>query len=299
MDRFHTMQVFVKVAEVGGFAEASRQLNLSAPAVTRAVAELEEKIRTRLFVRTTRTVQLTEAGASFLQDCRRILQELAEAEAAAAGAHTDARGTLTVTAPVLMGQQYVVPIVTELLDNFPDLRVRTLFVDRITNMVDEGIDVGIRVGHLPDSTISAVRVGQVRRVVCGSPAYFAVNPAPVHPRDLARHKIIAATGAWTMPRWDFGGEEKVSVAVEPRLLCNTNAGAIAAALDGWGLVRLLSYQVGPYLKSGGLSAVLTDFEEDPLPVHIVHPEGRRAPAKVRVFIDVATKRLRRDRLLNP
>lgn len=298
MALFHAMQVFVKVAETSGFAEAARQLNMSPPAVTRAVASLEERIGARLFTRTTRTVKLTEAGTRYLDDCRRILADVAEAEAAAGGSYATPAGVLTVTASALFGQNYITPILTEYLDQNPEVNVRALFVDRITNMVDEGIDVGIRIGDLPDSSFSAIRVGAVRRVVCGAPAYFAAHGVPRHPADLAKHRTIVSTTSWASFDWRFGGPQKPVVRIAPRLSFSSFGAVIAATRLGWGLARPLSYQIGQALIDGELETVLEEFEEEPLPVHVVHPEGRRASAKVRAFVDLAVDRLRANPSIN-
>lgn len=298
MDRYHAMRVFVRIADSGGFAETARQMHLSPPAVTRAVASLEDIIGARLFTRTTRTVKLTEVGQRYLEDCRNILAAIEEAEAAAAGAYAKPTGNLTVTASVLFGRLYVIPIMTEFLDLHPGVTGRTLFLDRVTNLVDEGIDVAIRIGHLPDSSYSAIKVGEVRRVICGSPDYFERRGAPREPSDLADHRIIAATGAWTSLEWRFGAGGKTGVHVRPVLFCNSNSAAIEAAKSGWGLTRLLSYQIGPDLQDGKLQIVLEDHEQEPLPVHVVHPEGRNASAKVRAFVDFAVARLRANRLIN-
>lgn len=298
MDRLQAMQVFVKVADAGGFAEAARQLNMSASVVTRAIASLEEAIGTRLLTRTTRSVKLTEAGGRYLEDCRRILMDIQETEAAAAGSYATPTGTLTVTASVLFGQIYVLPILTEYLQLYPNVVGRALFLDRITNIIDEGIDVAIRIGHLTDSSYSAIRVGSVRRVICGAPDYFEDNGVPNAPGDLTGHRIIGVTSAWTSLDWHFGREGGLSVRVSPRLFCNTNEAAINAAISGWGLTRVLSYQVAPALADGKLRTVLSEFEEDPLPIHVVHPEGRRASAKVRAFVDLAVARLRANRLID-
>lgn len=298
MDRFQSMRVFVRVAEAGGFAEAARQLHLSAPAVTRAVAALEDVIGSRLFIRTTRSVKLTATGVRYLEDCKRILAEVAEADATAAGIYGTPTGTLTVTASVMFGQLYIMPILTEYLDIYPDVTGRTLFVDRVTNIIDEGIDVAVRIGHLPDSSHSAIKVGMVRRVLCGSPAYFSERGRPATPSDLASHRIIAATSAWTSLEWRFGNVGRLPYTVKPSLFCNTNLAVRDAAVAGWGMTRLLSYQVGAELESGRLETVLDDFEEPPLPIHIVHPEGRLASAKVRAFIDLAVTRLRQNRYFN-
>lgn len=298
MARLQAMQVFVRVAESGGFAEAARQLNMSPPAVTRAVALLEEGLGVRLFTRTTRVVRLTDVGQRYFDDCQKILAYVEEAGATASGAYTEPKGSLTITASVLFGQIYIMPILQEYLDQNLQVVGKSLFLDRPTNLVEEGIDVAVRIGHLSDSGLSAIRVGQVRRVICGSPSYFEQHGAPSIPHDLVNHRIIAATSAWTNLEWRFGRERKTSVVVEPRLFCNSNQAVIDAARDGWGLTRVLSYQIGEELREGTLQIVLADYEEEPLPIHVVHPEGRRASAKVRAFVDLAVERLRANRLLN-
>ncbi|WP_200866588.1 LysR family transcriptional regulator [Sphingobium sp. C100] len=286
------MKIFVRVAETGSFAQAARQLHLSPPVVTRVIAALEDQIGVRLLTRTTRSVKMTEAGSGYFEDCRRILADMADAEAAAAGSHGNPTGTLLVTGSVMFGQIYVLPILLEYLDRFPAVTGRSLFVDRIVNIIEEGVDVAIRIGHLPDSGLSAIRVGQVRRVICGAPAYFEKHGIPRTPADLAHHRIILPTGAWVSPDWHFGTDGKTSITVHPRLLCNTNEAAIAAAEQGWGLTRILSYQVGEPLADGRLLAVLDQYAEKPLPIHVVHAEGRRTAAKVRNFVDLAVERLR-------
>lgn len=296
MDRWQAMKIFVRVAETGGFAEAARRLHMSPPAVTRAISALEEQIGVRLLSRTTRSVKLTEAGSGYLDDCRRILNDMADADAAAAGTHGNPTGTLMVTGSALFGQMYVLPILLDYLDRFPAVTGRSLFVDRIVNIVEEGIDVAVRIGHMPDSGLNATRVGWVRRVICGAPAYFEAHDIPRTPADLIRHRIIGPTGAWASPEWHFGPEGKTSVTVHPRLFCNTNEAAITAAEQGWGLTRVLSYQVEPALAAGRLMTVLDPYMEKPLPIHVVHAEGRRVAAKVRSFVDLAVERLRANPL---
>lgn len=296
MDRWQAMRIFVRVAETGSFAETARQMNMSAPAVTRSVAGLEELIGTRLFVRTTRTVKLTEPGRRYMDDCRRILADILEAEASAAGSYAVPTGTLAVTASLLFGQMYVMPIITEYLDTYPGMTGRTLFLDRPVNIVEEGVDVAVRIGHLPDSGFTAVKVGTVRRVICGAPDYFEKHGVPIIPADLKRHRIAASTSAWASPEWKFANDHRVTV--DPALHCNTNDAAIAAAVSGWGLTRVLSYQIGPALIAGDLQIVLADHEEAPLPIHVIYPERRHAPAKVRSFVEMAVARLRANRLLN-
>ncbi|USI74690.1 LysR family transcriptional regulator [Sphingomonas morindae] len=296
MDRWQAMRTFVKVAETGSFAEAGRTLHMSAPAVTRAIAALEELVGARLFVRTTRSVKLTESGRRYFTDCQRILSDIAEAEAAAAGAYAKPSGTIAVTASTLFGRHYVMSIMTEYLDTHPGMAGRVFLADRPVNIIEEGIDVAVRIGHLADSGFAAVKVGSVRRVICGSPAYLEAHGIPTVPGDLKDHRIAASTSAWASPEWRFAGDQRVTV--HPALQCNTNEGAIEAALAGWGLTRVLHYQIGPDLIAGRLQIVLADHEEPPLPIHVLHPEGRQAPAKVRTFVDLAVTRLRENRLLN-
>lgn len=296
VDRWHAMRIFVKVAETESFAETARHMHMSAPAVTRAVAALEELIGARLFVRTTRSVKMTEAGSRYFEDCRRILSDIAEAEAAAGGSYASPTGTLAVTASVLFGHMYVLPIMTEFLNSYAMMRARMLFIDRPVNIVEEGIDVAVRIGHLPDSGISAIKVGSVRRVVCGSPEYFERHGVPTTPADLKSHRIAASTSAWASPEWRFAGDQRVTI--DSILQCNTNEAVIATAEAGWGLTRVLHYQIGPGLLAGKLQIVLADHEEPPLPIHVLHPAGRHAPAKVRAFVDLAVDRLRANRLLN-
>ncbi|MDH7796191.1 MULTISPECIES: LysR family transcriptional regulator [unclassified Beijerinckia] len=298
MDRFQAMRLFARVADTGSFARAARELHVSPPAVTRAVTSLEELIGTRLFVRTTRTVTLTEAGARYLEDCHRILADVQEAEAAAAGSFATPSGTLTISAPALFGRIYVLPVVMDYLDLHAGVTAQTFLVDRVTNLLEEGIDVAIRIGHLPMSNLMASRVGTVRRVVCGSPDYFRRFGTPRTPADLPAHRLIGTNSAWSSSEWRFGQEQKTSVRIAPRLLCNTNDAAIEAAVRGWGLTRVMSYQVAPLIAEGKLVAVLTDDEEEPLPIHVVHPEGRKVTAKVRTFVELATQRLRSNPLIN-
>lgn len=298
MDRWQAMRVYVKVAETGSFAEAGRQLHMSPPAVTRAIATLEDLIGVRLLTRTTRSVKMTEAGTRYFEDCRRILADIVDAEASAAGSHANPTGTLIVTASTMFGRIYVLPVLLDYLDRHPAVTGRSLFVDRVVNIIEEGIDVAVRIGHLPASGLSAIKVGTVRRVICGAPAYLERHGIPQTPADLAQHRIIVPTGAWTSPEWQFGTAKKTSVTVRPRLQCNAIDAAIDAAEQGWGLTRVLSYQIGPALLDGRLQTVLTEHEEAPMPIHVVHAEGRHATAKVRAFVDLAVERLRGNRLLN-
>ena len=296
MDRWQAMKIFVKVAETESFAAAARQLHISAPVVTRAIAALEEIIGTRLFIRTTRTVKLTEPGLRYLNDCRTILTSIEEAEAAAAGSYATPSGLLSIIASVLFGQKFVLPVITDYLDAWPTMRARSLFVDRQVNIIEEGIDVAVRIGHLPDSGLTATKVGTVRRVVCASPDYLEKYGTPLTPADLKNHRIASSASAWASPEWRFAGEQRVMV--NAALQCNNNESSIATAKAGWGLTRVLDYQIAPALREGELQIVLSDYELEPLPIHVVHTEGRHASAKVRTFVDLIVARLRANPLLN-
>lgn len=302
MDRFNAMNIFVRVAEEQGFAAAARSLNISPAAVTRTIAQLEQIIGARLLVRTTRSVTLTDAGVRYLADCKRLLSDLKEVEAAAGGAYAKPSGMLTITAPVQFGQMHVAPIVGQYLDAYPDMRARLLLFDRIVNIVEEGIDLAVRIGELADSTLSAVRIGQVSQTVCASPEYFARHGMPKTPSDLAAHRIAATTGSSARLDWQFkspdGSGRKINVSPDARWQTNSIEAARNAALDGWGIVRMLSYQAAPFIDDGRLVAVLEDCALEPVPIHLVHPEGRNAPAKVRAFIDMAAEKLRANPLFD-
>lgn len=299
MDRLQAMTTFVAVVDSGGFASAARKLNLSPPVVTRAVAELEDRLGLRLLTRTTRFVRVTDAGARFAEDCRRILADIEEAETVATGTHATPRGTLSLTAPVLFGQLYVMPILVRYLQQYPEVDAQCLFLDRVVNVVEEGIDVAVRIGDLPDSSLQATRVGRVRRVLVASPAYLAAHGVPQRPQELIAHTIVSAAGVTPVPEWRFNDAGKPLLQrLQPRLRTTTNDSATTAAIAGMGITRLLSYQVAEYVRSGVLRIVLQDFETAPLPVHVVHHEGRRATQKVRAFIDLTVDTLRADPALN-
>jgi DNA-binding transcriptional LysR family regulator len=298
MDRYSAMKIFVKVAETGNFAEAARLLYTSAPAVTRAIAYLEDMVNARLFVRTTRAVKITEPGKRYLRDCRRILADIEASEAAAGEAQSTPAGILTVTAPALFGKTFVLPVLLDYLKQYPRVTGRTVFVNRVTNLVDEGIDVAVRVGRLPDSGYRAIRVGSVRSVMFGAPSYFERAGIPNDPSDLEKHSLVASTTGWFSQEWTFGSGPIRTLTVHPRLLCDSDDAAIAAVLAGWGLSRLLVYKIAQALIDGRLQSVLSDFEEPPEPVHVLHPEGRYTSAKVRAFLDLLVDQLRANKILN-
>lgn len=297
MDRLQSLEVFIAVAEAESFAEGARRLGLSAPSATRGVNALESRLGVRLFTRTTRRVRLTDVGQAYLEDARHNIAQLQAADEIAAGAALTPVGTLRITCSNEFGRIYVTPILTEFLDAYPDVRADVVMVDRVVNMVEEGFDVAVRIGHLPSSGLTAVRVGRIRRIVCGAPHYFERFGLPETPADLSDHRIVAVSPISPSSEWRFGRDQSVAVRVTPRLRFNSVAAAREVVRQGWGLTRVLSYQVGPELEAGRLQSVLEDYEPDPLPIHLVHTEGRRAPAKVRTFIDFAKDRLRRVHVL--
>ncbi|MBM94826.1 MAG: LysR family transcriptional regulator [Oceanospirillaceae bacterium] len=311
MDRLHQMQVFVAVADAQGFAPAARKLGLSPPAVTRAIAALELELGVTLLHRTTRRVRLTDTGQRYLDDVRRILAEIEAADASAMGQNAEPRGTLTVTAPVLFGRIHVLPVITEYLNRYPDVTVNALFLDRVVGLVEEGIDVAVRIGHLPDSSDRALKVGDIRSLLVASPGYLARNGVPDNPDQLADHNLIASTagagrgGYWRFYRRRVGDYAAVEqrVMIEPRLTVTTNDSAIEAAVAGLGITRINSYQIHRHLMEGALTVLLTEFEPPSRPVQILHREMREQgqwlgqlgqPGKTRAFIDVLAQRLRDD-----
>lgn len=298
MDKFHAIHVFSRVAELGGFAVAARSLNMSPPAVTRTISMLEDKLGVRLFVRTTRSVMLTESGRGFLEDAKRILLDLEEAERAAVGSYSEPKGLLNITAPVLFGRMFITPLLADFLDRHPQLKARTLYLDRTVNLIDEGVDVGVRIGHLQDSSLVALRCGVLRQLVFASPEYLAKVGEPVTPEDLADHALINSTALSPSGHWHFQKDDKLlDIRVSARVSMNTNDAVIEMALQGQGIGRLLSYQVAPHVATGRLKPVLTAFELPPSPIHLVHQEGQMVSSKVRAFVDFAAGRLRLDQHL--
>ena len=299
-DRLDAMSVFVAVAEAAGFAPAARRLNLSPPAVTRAVATLEARLGCRLLHRTTRSVRLTEAGERYLSDCRRILADLDEADRQAAGLHTAPRGTVTVSASVQFGRMVVTPILLDLLDRYKEMAVRAILVDRIVHLVDEGVDVAVRIADLPDSSLSAVRVGSVRRVLCAAPAYLADHGRPRQPSELASHQIIDFVAMAPGSEWSFLIHGKRhTVRPSARFQVNTADAAIAAALAGRGITRVLSYMIRDHVAAGALETVMADCEPPVVPVHVLHKEAGHVSARVRAAVDFLVERLRGDPAVGP
>ncbi len=295
MDRFHLMNVYVAVAETEGFASAARRLHMSPPAVTRAVAALEQQLGVKLLNRTTRYVRTTEAGKRYLEDARRILAAVIAADEAASGINATPRGHLVVTAPVLFGRIFVMPAIVDYLQTYPQTSVEAIFLDRVVNMLEEGIDIGVRIGDLPDSSMRAIRVGEVGPVLCASKSYLQRCGVPESPEDLKQHSLITSRAGNSLSDWRFissKGEQAISV--QPRLSVSTNDAAIAATIADFGITRVLSYQAATHIASGELVPILENYAPASKPVHIVHREGHHASAKARAFIDLLADKLRAE-----
>ena len=284
------MQAFVTVADLQGFAPAARKLRLSPSAVTRSVAALEERLGTRLLQRTTRSVALTDAGARYIERARRILADVEEAEAATEGERTTPRGRLAISAPVGFGRLHVSPVVTDYLQHYPEVSCDLRLSDRMINLVEEGVDAAVRIGHLPDSMLVARHVGEMRRIVVASGAYLKARGEPTTPRDLASHDTIQFGAATAPAEWRFvEADSEIRVASTPRFSTNSADAAIQYAEQGGGLTRVLAYQAAESIRRGSLRVVLEKFEQPALPIHIVYPTSRLLAAKVRAFIDLVTE----------
>ncbi|MFC1457795.1 LysR family transcriptional regulator [Microvirga arabica] len=302
MDRLEAMSILVAVVEAGSFTGASRRLKIPLPTVSRKLAELEEHIGTRLLTRSTRRLTLTDAGATYVAACKRILDEIGEAERAAAGEHLVPKGELVITAPIVFGRLHVVPVVSEFLETYPDITIRMLLSDRNVHLLEDHVDVALRIGTLPDSSMVATRVGTVRQVVCGSPDYFARNGIPPKPADLADMACVTFDVLGSRTTWTFTGGAKGrnhTVAVRSRLSVNTAGAALAAATLSVGVTRVLSYQAASAVQDGLLRIVLEAFEPEPLPVYLLHGTQGPLPLKMRSFLDFAVPRLRRRLAAGP
>ena len=297
MDKLDSMAVLLVVVEAGSLSAAARQLAMPLATVSRKVAALEAHLKTRLLHRTTRHLALTEAGSAYVAACRRILDEIGEAERTATGEYATPKGELTVTAPMMFGRLHIVPVVAEFLAQYPEIEINLVLTDRVMHLMDEHIDVAVRIGELPDSGLMATGVGKVRRVVCASPAYLARHGAPLTPAELAAHDCISFEVMESRRAWVFGAARSAqAVPVHSRLAVNTVDAAIAAATLGVGLVRVMSYQVMDALRNDTLRIVLEPFETRPLPVSLVHKGQAPLPLKLRAFLDFVTPRLRARQL---
>ncbi len=294
MDRLGAMATFVSAVDVGSFSAAARKLGAPLATVSRKVADLESALKTQLLIRSSRRLTLTDAGQSYLQDCRRILDEIRAAERAASGEFSQPRGELVITAPLVFGRLHVLPIVTQFLKEYREIAVRMILGDRLLSLVDDHIDLAVRIGELSDSSLMATNVGMIRNVVCASPDYFAARGLPNKPEDLSAHDCIAFEGLDAPGGWTFGtGKSARIVTIRPRLAVNTAEAAIDAAIASVGITRVLSYQIAEAVRGDRLKVVLTSFEPPARAANLVYAGGGRVPAKLRAFVDFASPKIRK------
>jgi DNA-binding transcriptional LysR family regulator len=293
MDRFDAMTTLIAAVDGGSLSAASRALGMPLATVSRKVSELEAHLRTQLVVRTSRKLALTEAGRSYVAASRRILDEIDDAERAASGEYRAPRGHLTITAPIMFGRLHVEPVVLDFLRAYPDITARLVLADHVVNLVDEHLDVAIRVGNLPDSTMVAMRLGAVGWVTCTSPEYLNARGTPQTPEALDGHDCVMFEGLYSTNVWTFGrGRQAVAQSIRPRFSVNTADAAIAASIAAAGITRVLSYQVRSAVAAGALRLILRPFEPEPLPVHLVYAGQSLLPLKLRAFLDFAAPRLK-------
>lgn len=287
--------MLLEVVDRGNLSAASRSLKIPLPTLSRKITDLETLLGTKLLTRTTRRIALTDAGAVYVGSARRILEQVEEAERQASGEFAMPKGELVITAPVQFGRLHVLPVVTDFLTSFPAINVRLMLTDRNIDLVDEHVDMAVRIGNLPDSAMVATRIGSVRRVVCGSPALFAGRGVPKEPADLMDLPCISVEILTPSAGWQFqkaGLAKAIEVAITPRLSVTTTEAAAEAAIRGAGVTRLLHYQVAAAVAAGTLRLVLEDFEPEPAPIHLVHLSRGQMPLKMRHFLDFAAPRLR-------
>lgn len=293
MDRLDAMAILLAVVDAGSLSAAARKLRMPLATVSRKIADLEAHLRARLMLRTRLGTELTEAGLAYIEASRRILEQVEEAERIAAGEYSAPRGELRITAPTLFGQRHVMPVALAFLEQNPEISLKLHLEDRQINLADEHIDIAVRIGHLEAGGLIATKVGEVSRVICASPAYLDRRGRPRAPDELADHDGISFRGFSVTPEWRYRGDNPaLGEEPRPRLSVNSTAAAIDAALAGFGLVRVLSYQVEEHLRQGALEAVLEAFAPAPLPVSLAYAEGGLRSLKVRAFLDWATPRLR-------
>ncbi len=293
MDRIDAMATLIAAIDGGSLSAASRALGTPLATVSRKVSELEAHLRTQLVIRTSRRLELTEAGRAYVAAARRILADLDDAERQAAGEYTAPRGHLTITAPIMFGRLHVAPTLLDFLGSHTEITARLVLVDHVVNLIEEHVDVALRIGRLEDSAMRAIRLGEVRWVSCASPGYLASRGEPEDLEALNQHDCVMFEGQHAAQSWSFGaGEAARSVAIRPRLAVNTADAAIAAAIAGAGITRVLSYQIAEALTDGRLRLILRRFEPEPLPVHLLHGAAALLPLKLRAFLDFAAPRLR-------
>ena len=293
MDRFDAIRTLLAAVDGGSLSAASRKLGVPLPTVSRQVSELEARLRTQLVIRTNRKLLLTDAASAFVAAGRRVLEELEEAERAAAGEYRIPRGDLLVTAPIMFGKLHVTPVVLAFLAAYPEVNVRVVLFDHVIDLVENHVDVAVRIGHLPDSGLVAARIGEIHWVICASPAYLSTRGTPVAPDDLAQHDCIGFEGLQMVRTWPFGrGTNAKTVAIRPRFAANTADAIIEAAIAGIGIARLTSYQAAGAIRDGRLVSLLRGYGPEPLPVHLVHTGPPLVPLKMRAFLDFASPRLK-------
>ena len=293
MDKLRAMAIFVRIVDAGSLTAAADALGVSAPSVVRSLAALERELGARLMNRTTRRSSLTDEGREYYERCKRVLAEVEAADASLSARRTEPKGRLRVTAPVMYGRLHLAPVVTEFMAKHAHMEVELILLDRVVDLVEEGIDVALRIAHLPDSTLVALPVGETRRVVCAAPSYLKRSALPNVPADLSAHRCVVFSGLARGNDWSFGGERATQVTVRPVLRTNQFDVAIDACLRGFGCGQFLCYQVAPLINTGKLKRLLRAFEPAPVPIHLVYPHGRHVPANVRAFLDMAVPRLRR------
>jgi DNA-binding transcriptional LysR family regulator len=293
LDRLESMSVLLATAEFGSLSAASRALGIPLTSVSRKISELERYLNAQLLNRSSRRLVLTEAGRSYVTVCRRILEEIKEAERGASGEYRTPQGDLTVTAPIVFGRLHVLPVAIAFLKAYREIDIRMVLADRLFNLLEERVDVAARIGPLPDSGLRAHRIGSIRQVVCASPAYFAKRGVPKTPLDLRDHDCVAFEGLSSPSGWTFAvGKAKKAIAIRPRLRVNTAEAAIDAAIGGVGLTRVLSYQVAKAVRTGALEIVLATFEPTAWPINLVHRGEKFVPLKLRAFLDFTVPRLK-------
>ncbi|MGA8093159.1 MAG: LysR family transcriptional regulator [Steroidobacteraceae bacterium] len=296
MDRLDAMQVMLTAVECGSLSKASRKLGQPLATVSRKVSDLENHLKAGLLIRSSKGLELTPAGRTYITAAKAILEQLNEVERAAAGEYTEPRGDLVVTAPIMFGRLHVLPVVTTFLTAFPEVSVELMLTDRVAHFLDDQIDVALRIGDLPDSSLIATRLGTIRRVTCASPVYLASRAAPAVPQDLADHDVISFESVSSPTTWRYWSDgNEVAVTLRSRLSVNTIDAAIDAGLAGAGVVRSTSYQVAGYVRDDLLRLLLEAYEPTPRPVHLVYYTQNRLPLKLRAFVDFVVPRLR-DRL---
>jgi DNA-binding transcriptional LysR family regulator len=293
MDRLESISILLAAVEAGSLSAAARRLGTPLATVSRKISRLEVHLKTRLLNRSSRKLTLTDAGRSYVEACKRILEDLGEAERAASGEYSAPKGNLIITAPIVFGRLHVLPIAVEFLQAYPDVDLRFVLTDRVVDLVEDHVDLAVRIGELPDSSLVATRIGSIRRVVCGSPGYFAERGTPKSPGQLGTHDCVTFEGVTSPNTWTFAiGKSDVSVAIHSRLIVNTAEAAIDAAVAGVGITRVLSYQITNAIRDGALAVVLEKFEPAPSPVSLVYTGGRLLPLKLRAFLDFAASRLK-------